>query len=204
MSLRSHLLKMKAEVTETTLLEKFMMLPPVEKVLDFYYTIRSHIERAKRALAYAKLGYNNWDFDALTIEHYLAFKLKRVQNALINGHADLTVDMGPKYMKALKLAIKLADKLSQGDCGYMRFMDLHNAKWGEGEMVFTTVPGSEDRPGGPYSTMDMVREKANTPELKEQERKEFLEAAYADDREQEKHRKLLYLIINKYICYWWD
>lgn len=182
---------------DLTIMEKLSLLPVVEKIFDLYYDIRARIEWTRRAFAYAKLGYKNYDFDALTIEHYLLFKLKRVQDCLINGSCDLTVEMGPKKMKAIKLAIKLLERLT-GSYEFHRFIDLHEAKWGE---LHTWFEPSEDGRGSYWRSS---RPKANTPELIEQERQEFLEAARADDREEEKYRKLLYAIIAKYIRYWWD
>lgn len=173
----------------------------MEDLKDFitskYYSILGFFERLKRSLAYAKLGYNNYDFDALTIENYLLFKLKRIQNALLNGHVDLTVENGPKNMKALKLAIKLLERLT-GSYEFHRFMDLHDAKWGK--LQSWHEPCEDDR-GFYWRTK---RPKANTPELIEQERKEFLAACLADSREEDKYRKLLYNILAKYIVCWWD
>jgi hypothetical protein len=179
-----------------SLWEKFSMLPGIEKLFDIYYDIRAWIEWMRRAFDYAKLGYKNYDFDALTIERYLLFKLKRVQDALINGHVDLTVEMGPKKMKALKLCIKLLERLNGH---YHRFLDMHDAKWGEMECWFEPTERGD---GSSY--WRSKRPKANTPELQEQERKEFLEAVRADDREEMRDRRLVYRIIEKYICYWWD
>lgn len=182
--------------------EKLAIHPYFEKFFDAYYNVTAFIEWCKRAIAYARVGYKNYDFDALSIENYLLFKLKRVERCLVNGTCDLTVEMGPKKMKAIRLCIKLLTRLTDGS--YHRFLDMHHAKWGVGEMTFTKVEGTENKPGGPYSTMDIVYAKANTPELKAQQRKEYMEAVYADDREESRDRRLVYAIIQKYITYWWD
>lgn len=182
-----------------TLWEKLYTCDQLDWFFDAYYSVLSFIERCKRSWAYAKLGHKNYDFDALTIEHYLLFKLKRVQKCLINGTCDLTVEMGPMKMKALKLCIKLLEKLNEND--YSRFMDMHDKKWGELHTWFEPVNDGNPHSGSYWRSS---RPKAVTPEEKEQERKEFLEASYADAREEEKHRRLVYRIIEKYIRYWWD
>jgi hypothetical protein len=156
--------------------------------------IKWFIRNLKRSLAYAKLGWTNWDFDALTIEHYILFKLKRVRTCLLNGYCDLTLEDGPKKMQALDLTIKLLEGLK--DEGYSKFYDLHEKKWGT--LKVTTVPD------GKYFRMVFSRDNANTPELRDQERKESLEASSMDFRIEERNRRLVYSIIAKYIRTWWD
>lgn len=160
------------------------------------YKIRAFIEAIKRAYAYAKLGYGNYDFDALSIENYLLFKLQRVEHCIINGDTDLTVEDGPKKMKALRICIKILKKLTSEK--YNRFSNLHEAKWGE--LVVTFEPND----GKLSSRMLFSRPNAITPEQIEQETKEQIEAMYADDREERRYRKLLYTLINTYIRTWWD
>lgn len=199
MSFRTHLLKSVREAgVKISLWERIIIHPWVEPIVDVYYWARARIEWIKRSYDYAKFGWQAWDFDALTIERYLLFKLKRVEKCLINGHCDLTVDMGPKKMKALKLCIKLLERLNGH---YHRFLDMHEAKWGELHTWFEPVNDGNPHSGSYWRSS---RPKANTPELKEQERKEFLEAMSADDREEARDRKLVFRIIEKYICYWWD
>lgn len=193
---RSQITKLKIELKEkVSILDKLLIHPWIEPLVDKYYSVLAFIEWLKRAWCYAKLGYKNYDFDALTIERYLLFKLKRVEECLLNGNVDLTVEMGPKKMKALKLCIKLLERLNGH---YYRFLDMHEVKWGEMECWF------EPTGLGESSYWRSKRAKANTPELIEQERKEFLEAVRADDREEMRDRKLVYRILEKYICYWWD
>jgi len=191
----------KMDDIKLTWLEKLSIHPAFEWWFDIKRKIDSTIHRLKRSWAYAKLGYNNWDFDAITIEHYLLFKLKRVQDCLINGHVDYSVGEGPKQLKALKLCIKLLERLNQGDMGYNRFMDLHDKKWGESKHWFEEVESDKPHQG---SYLRTSRPNANTEAEKEQERKEFLEAAMADDRQQDRDRQIVYAIINKYIRTWWD
>jgi hypothetical protein len=186
----------KKHLGKLTLLERISIHPWIEPIVDFYYDIRARIEWIKRSYDYAKFGWQAWDFDALTIERYLLFKLKRVEHCLINGNCDLTVEMGPKKMKAIKLTIKLLERLNKD---YHRFGDMHDAKWGEMETWFEPTERGD---GSSY--WRSKRPKANTPELEEQERKEFREAYMADGREEERDRRLVYALINKYIRYWWD
>lgn len=189
------LLKLKQTATALSFLENLIVHPWIEPIVDVWYDFTAFVEWVRRAWDYAKLGYKNWDFDALTIERYLLFKLKRVEKCLINGTCDLTVENGPRKMKAIKLCIKLLERLNDH---YHRFTDMHDAKWGEMENWFEPC---ENGLGSYWRTR---RPKANTPELIEQEKREFREAYMADDREEQRDRKLVYRIIEKYIQAWWD
>jgi hypothetical protein len=101
-------------------------------------------------------------------------------------------------MKAIKLTIKLLERLNKD---YHRFGDMHDAKWGEMKTWFEPVEEGNPLSGSYWRSS---RPNANTPELEEQEREEFLEAHRADCREEERDRQLVYKLIAKYIRYWWD
>lgn len=171
----------------------------LEKMQDLYYNILRRIEWIKRSYDYTRFGWEAWDFDALTIERYMLFKLKRVQECLINGSCDLTVESGPKKMKALKLTLKLLTRLNGH---YHRFSDLHDLKWGN--MVTWFEPAGFDKNYGDLMYWKSSRPNATTPELIKEETKEFLEAMDADAREECRDRRIMYLIVTKYISYWWD
>ena len=49
-----------------------------------YYMIK---ERVSRSIAFARIGWLSYDFDAHTIWELLEFKLKRVHPVLLDGHA---------------------------------------------------------------------------------------------------------------------
>lgn len=147
----------------------------------------------KKVYAYAKLLWNDFDFDAQCLYPLIRLKLQRVQKALENGNA-IQED---KDMKALKLAIKLLDRLIEDK--YWAPMDRHDRKWGEMETWFEPT---ERNDGSSYWMSK--RAKANTPELKEQEILEFRKAYETEDMLRERDKRNLFRILDKYIRTWWD
>jgi len=111
------------------------------------------------------------------------------------GYHDPECDTYKPKMKSLKLAIKLGERWMRGD--YYRFHDLHEQKYGKIELGWESIPGSNN-------SKSISLKNGKKYERSIEERIEFLEAHFADEREQEKHRRLFYNIINKYGRYWWD
>lgn len=166
------------------------------KLYDIYsYIFYSFPERLSRALAFFKIGWLNHDWDNHYLNELVLFKLKRLQHCFIHygHHAEDCPNYKPK-MKSLALAIKLLERVVKNE--YTKFYELHEKKWGKRTVKWI--------PEGEHFKMDVKKEKANTPELKEQERKEFLEAVRKDDRLEARDKKLAYAIIGKYQDYWWD
>jgi len=150
-----------------------------------------------RALAFARIGWSNYDWDNGYLDQLVLFKLKRMQYEFLNHgyHWEGCKNYKPK-MKSLALTIKLLEKLVKDD--YTRFYNLHEKKWGARTYVFKKLELSN------YSTMETTVALADTPEKVEQERKEFLEASSADDRQRVRDLELAYRLIGKYSHYWWD
>jgi len=103
-------------------------LPPIKA----YHNLRVTISRLKRVYQWSKFMWTNWDFDALSIYPLLEYKLKRVQFCLLNGHAV----QDPKDLKALRIALKLAKRLSI-DYHENKLYYRHERKWGELKTWFT-------------------------------------------------------------------
>lgn len=158
--------------------------------------IRAFFRNLFRALAFAKVGWNNYDFDYGYIEDLVLFKLKRIEKEMTGGYTDWSVPAQARSLKALRLAIKLFDKLQQTDNSML--MDQHESKWGK--LIVETE--ESDRPG--QYKLITSRPHAATPRLREIERKEFLEASYADDRREQRHRRIAYQLMAKYSTDWWD
>lgn len=164
---------------------------PLVKLWD---NTRWIIRRAKRLLHWSKFMWTNWDFDATSIWPLLEYKLKRVQHCLQNGHAI----QEPKDMKALRIAIKLAGRISN-DYHEERFYARHKAKWGDFKSWFTPCL---DKPG--MSEWHSFRSNAVTEQEKEQERSERLEGYRLSELFQARDEKLCLAIIQKYHRVWWD
>lgn len=179
----------------------------IEKIYDIYHYCRyTFPERLGRSIAFFKLGWLSYDFDYMPLHEAALFKLKRMLYCFENygHHAETCENYKPK-MKSIKLAIKLLEKYCKND--YTRFYDMHEKKWGKSTCDFVPVdvegnivPKEEAK----YFKFNSSRPNAQTEEEKAQERKEFLEAYNADEREQEKHLRWAYAIITKYHRYWWD
>lgn len=161
-----------------------------------YYFCRKYAQRLKRSWAYAKFGWENYDFDGEYLTHLITFKLKRMQKALHNGCSV----QDDKYMQALRLAIRLGDKLEH--YMYHWFLDRHDAKWGAASLNFvdSDIPFN----GKNLRSMELARSGVVDDETKAQERREFGVAYTADDAIKLRDARLFFRIIEKYYPGWWD
>lgn len=143
-----------------------------------------------RALAYAKFGLFNPDWDHTFFYALLQFKFERMQKAFEN---DPTVSA--ERTKSIRVAHKLAKRLTTEN--YRRALDAHDRKWGELEMTF-----------GPADKNDMreaiFKRKKVTTRTAKKEKIEFMAAVDADDRAHSRDIKRLTDIINKYSQHWWS
>lgn len=142
---------------------------------------------------------HDYDFDAQFLYAIIEYKLKRVYPVLKNG---FTVQ-DERDMKALRLAIKLAGRLNEDGYNAVE-LNRHNKKWGELEIKTDRVAslGAHGEPISYYC--DMSRPGAKTPDDKEQERKEFLEAMNRSYAAMKRDETRLYGILSKYIRVWWE
>lgn len=164
------------------------------KIEGLYYRYK---ERIGRSLAFARFGWLNYDFDASTLYDLMAFKLKRVHAALLVGHAV----QEDEDMDALKEAIALCERLYNERYEH-KYNEEHDKKWGEIESEHIPIPDKD----GKVRTYEWrsSRKGANTPELKEKERKEFM--LCFENAEKDKHNDINKLaeIFKKYLNRWWD
>ena len=130
--------------------------------------------------------FNDFDFDAHSIYPLLHYKLKRIEDALKNGCAI----QEPKDMKALALAIKIADRIKSDQYEELA-MERHDLKWGRPDYSFE-----------PYFRCE--RPAANTPELLVQERNEAIAVYARAESTARKDRRTLFAIIAEYERVWWD
>lgn len=152
-------------------------------------------EWLRRCWAYAKFGWDNYDFDAAYALRLLSFKLKRLERVLVEkAHTE----QDPKHMQALSLVIRLLDKLVADEYNY--FYRTHNKKWYGVEhppFSFEKIEGSD--------LSEMVSARRNlTADQQEQENEEIRAAFEADDAIKARDKRWAFSILGVYYEYWWD
>lgn len=169
----------------------------MEHFKNIYYTIKRFFRNLKRSIAFAIIGWNNYDWDYGYLYELILFKLERMQSELINGIAE----HDKATLQSLRICIKLLKKLKFRD--YTHFTDLHYSKWGQPELVFHKI--KKDGIANPHvgSILELKYEKAITEEQKEQQKKEFLEAYRKDNEQEMRDIRLLFDIMKKYNKAWW-
>ncbi len=159
----------------------------------WYSNVDVFIRRFKRVVKWGRFMWTNWDFDAATIFPLLERKLLRIQHCLINGHA-IQED---KDLKALRVAIKLANRLSN-DYHERKYYDWHERKWGDSVFWFTDT---EDKN---YKRWNSRRTKVKTKEDEEQEVTDLRKIWEKSPKWEDRDVKWLFAIIAKYYRVWWD
>ena len=171
----------------------------------YRYITKAFWERLGRALTFFKLGWNNFDWDSYYLHDLMLFKLKRLQHNFIHHghHSEDCPNYKPK-MKSLALAIKLLERHNTDFHEYYdKSTDRHDKKWGKLETWNEPCDIDDDGYVRTYR-YHSKRENVNTPEEKEQERQEFLEAMRQDEARKQRDIDLVHKIIAKYHRYWWD
>lgn len=143
-----------------------------------------------RAVAYARFGWSNHDWDHTFFYALLRFKLDRMQKAFEN---DWTVSK--ERTKSVRVAAKLAKRLETDY--YCRAITAHDKKWGELEMDLGP-------PNDQKMRQAIFSRKNVTKRTEKRERLEFMAATYADQHAMERDIRWLTGIINKYVQHWWS
>jgi len=164
------------------------------KIENFFHI---HKERFGRMIAWARFVQYSYDFDAHTLYDIIAFKLIRVYAALSDGNAI----QENEDMNALKEAISVCERLSK-DTYNRKYLEEHDKKWGKLEEE--TIP-QPDKDGGVRSyLMNMWRNNANTPELEQLERKEFVICYENGEIDRKADIDKLAEIFKNHLARWWD
>ncbi len=170
---------------------------------EVWWTIvGKHINYLTKVFSYAKVLRRDYDFDAHSLYPLLSLKLKRIEKALLKGCSIHE----KKDMQALRICIKLCDRLDDDET-YDKWRIRHDKKWGELES--TTVPvdvmgNTVSEKDANYFRWDSWRARANTPELKEQERQEMRAGFILEEKIKLRERKWFFNILAEKIPYWWD
>lgn len=164
--------------------------------------IRQYYRKICRSLAFARIGWDNFDFDYRPLVELELFKLKRMLHLFENSgyHSEECPNYKPK-MKSIRLAIKLGERWLNHD--YCKFHDLHEKKWGKLQTNLDNPLPEDYTPEGNLRWRSW-RNGAKTEEEKRQEHLEFFEAVRKDDRLEERDIKNFYKILAKYSRYYWD
>lgn len=181
----------------TWLYKKYLGWYLESALVDWYYDFKwKWFGKPLRDVGFAWDWYWNvlrydYDFEAHCIFMFMKYKLERVQKVLTRYPGTANDRHGNKPLQALRLAIKLAGRISDSD--YLSaFMNRHTAKWGEIDGMFKRGRLSFDRPN------------AETPEKVKQEQKEYHRACTRSDEVEDRERAWFFGIVNKYQRHWWD
>lgn len=144
---------------------------------SFIYPVQSnledHLHKLSRSFSYARFGYNNYDFDCAYLWDLMGFKLKRIENCLLNGHLDLY--RRKPDLKALKEMIKCCERLHEEEYEDTQFK-AHDKKWGKRPRpkfikTETLIAGKPT-----YKMVVKNRSKVKTPKQVKEERADFRRA----------------------------
>jgi hypothetical protein len=142
--------------------------------------------------------HRTWDYGFVT-----KFQIKLYEDLYKgiyeDGHHVFTKGQARKLKTVIELLKRLdADDYSKGSYKYL------DQKYGEDDIYFKKIPGTEKRPGGPYSTMGSRREDRLTETQKEQYLKERKRLWKLEEYQETQDLKLLHKIIEKQYKKWWD
>lgn len=173
-----------------------------EKILSFvkehfYYPVESFLrrnyERTKRSVAYARFGWLHYDFDSAFLYDLMAFKLRRILDCLIHGHAI----QEKENMDALREAIKICDRLHENEYD-AKYYKAHEKKWGKLKTWFTPVEGSTS------SQWNSTRKGIVTKADERNERKDHRKIWDLEEQDRRADIDRLAEILKKYERSWWD
>lgn len=170
-----------------------VICPPI----DLYHR---YTERICRTLAFARKAWLHYDFDSAYLWDIMAFKLKRIEKCLINGHAIQEAE----DMAAIKESIQICERLF-GEDYEDPYWKIHDAKWGE-MLPWDTEPADKDKDGKilTYRILTKPRPNVKTPEDTEQERKDFLQCFQSGEDDRLKDMDRLAFLLKTYSRKWWD
>lgn len=168
------------------------------KLLKFLpHRISRLTEKLSRSAEFAKIGLENHDWDFGYVWKLLAFKLKRLHHGLETGCAIHEKE----YMDALLETIAICERQA-AERYETKYIELHDIKWGETQDSFT--PNYDENGKVLSHRWEFSKEKANTPELVEQERQEFLKCFELAEKDEEADFERFVAILRKYRKAWWD
>jgi hypothetical protein len=161
------------------------------KLTELFWPVVRFYRKVARSLAFARIGWNNYDWDHAYLLKLMIFKMKRMQKACFEEGHHIPEKLP---QQSLRLCIKLGEKLLEDD--YFYFTGLHNEKWGDIEFIEKV-----DQEGRKYTGMGRP---GVPPEKEAEERAEFVEAYKKDDSVKARDTRWFFGIMAKYQESWWD
>jgi hypothetical protein len=174
------------------LFKKFLVWP-------FTDNYKYYKRKFKIARDYAVFGWDNYDWDFHCVYQLMEFKLKRLYRALENGVAY----QEKEDMDALKEMIKIVRRLGRKTYEN-KYHRLHNGKWGE--IQTSSTPNYDDDGKVRTYTWHSWRNSTEhaSQEIKDQERKEFLECYEKGEADRIKDVRRLAELLEKHSLNLWD
>lgn len=149
-----------------------------------------------KSIQYSVFLWNDFDWDYSYILLLLQYKLKRTRKAIEKHQLVLRAD---EIAAQIKHAERLIENWKKNNwCEDLQA--AHEEKWGK----LVDLPEAIDINGTKTYAWDMTREKATTPELKNQEAKEQRAIYQAMTLAEEENFDELFAHIRKHIQEWWD
>lgn len=164
-----------------------------DKIASIHLFFRIKYRKFMQAYQYAKYGWNDFDWDYVTIFDIMAFKMNRIEKCLKKGHhVQIKAEMD-----ALKECQKICKRLRDEDFYEDKYYKLHNKKWGKANYKFIKNDNN-------ISTMQCSRKNIKTKEDKKLEVKDFLQMYKNSDKDWKKDVDRLCHLFKKYSRTWWS
>jgi hypothetical protein len=172
----------------------------LDPVFDAYYSFDTFIANCKRLVEYAPLvwKHRNWDYGFI-----IRFQIKLYENLHKGVYKEGHHVFSKSEERKLLTVIELLKRLEKDD--YVSWSsDYLTKKYGEDDFYFKRIPGTEKRPGGPYSTMGSTREDRLDIKRKEAYNKDRKRLWKLEELQEKQDMELLQKYIVKYSKKWWD
>jgi hypothetical protein len=172
----------------------------LDPVFDAYYSVDTFIANCKRLIEYAPLVWHhrNWDYGFV-----IKFQIKLFENLHKGCYKEGHHVFSKAQERRLLTVIELLKRLDRDDYGGWH-RDYLDKKYGESDIYFKKIPGTENRPGGPYSTMDSTREDRLSKKELEAYNKDRKRLWKLEEFQEKQDMELLSKYIAKYYKKWWD
>lgn len=171
----------------------------LDPLFNIYYSVVSFIKNVKRLIEYAPLvwQHRNWDYGFV-----LKFQKKLYEDLYKGCYVDGCHVFKKKEAQKLKTVIALIDRLHKDEYDHWHY-DYLDKKFGKEKIGFEPIPGTENKPGGPYSRMtsraDNMNEEQKKIYITERKRMWALEEA-----QRKQDMELLAKLVTRQSRKWWD
>ena len=167
----------------------------LDKIVHNYEVYK---ERISRSWAFAKMGWLNYDFDAMFLYNLMAFKLRRVQYTLKTYSV---AEQSKNDMDALQESVDICDRLFADDYAD-KHMRSYDKKWGKPSFKHGKKKVSD---GGMTSqVVSSYRKNVKTKKDQQQASEELMEAYSRAEEDRVNDIQRLAQILAVHLPSWWD